>query len=181
LVIETLIRLPDWPYRASSSEKLVHIVVCSRETWNCRTAEVTESSANISYGKTNGNKEYPVFGLHYDFDKPVKPQHPVFHAQLGTIKFEQAQLDQLKTIGFRKTIVEPRPELYSNPRIPTPFMGLGSVLLAIVADHLPKEAYDQFLSAIRKNPLMQWNAACPAWCESISRTGGFHLHAHHWY
>lgn len=135
-----------------------------------------ESKVKVTYYKTEEGTATPLLAVHYDFDVPAQPAHPIFHAQLGTTTFAENELDD---VGFRRQIQPAENPFYGNLRIPTAYMNLASVLLGIAADHLPPTAFSSFLFELRQNKAVNWNAACSALEVSIGR-GGF-LHSHHWY
>lgn len=175
-VVNSLISLPGWPYKAQS-KKSVHIIIRSSERFGCDQNEMTSSTIQVLYFEGKGQKATPLLALHYDFDTPVQIAHPVFHAQLGFTKLTK---EERESIGFRREIPLPDHTLYGNARIPTPHMNLGSVLLAVVADHLPAPFYGRFLNDIRQNQAARWDAACSSLRTSLKQNGGY-LHSHHWY
>ncbi len=177
VTVNSLIYLRTWPYKSSSGRKQVDIIVRGYERFTCAQDEITKSTIQVLYFDVKAGKASPLLGLHYDFETPVQAAHPVFHAQLGLTEITP---QERKELSFRWEIQNPVVPLYRNARIPTPHMNLGSVLLALVADHLPSSFYQSFLQHIRQNQATRWNAACSSLRSSLAQHGGY-LHSHHWY
>ncbi len=175
--IESLLYLSRWGYRPKSTKRTVDIVVRSSEKFHCATKNMTKSIVQVMYFDADASKAQILLGIHFDFEGIAQQAHPVFHAQLDDTKLSE---EEYKTIGFRKTINPAKAQHYSHLRIPTPHMGLGAVLLALSADHLPGEFHNQFLEAIRENPTVKWDAVCASSKTGLGKPGGS-LHSHHWY
>lgn len=174
--VKSLIYLKDWPYKVVSDAKRVDIVIQSKEVFSCDLGCMTESKVKVTYLQTQPSTARPLLAVHYDFDIPQKCAHPIFHAQLGTTHFEQTELEK---VGFRRTIQQAETPHYGNLRIPTAYMNLASVLLGVIADHLPGKFFNNFLSELRRNEGITWNARCTSLKSSLNK-GGL-LHSHHWY
>ena len=176
--VRALIYLKGWNYKASATrDKLVDILVQSNETFSCDLDAMTKSTVQVMYFLIEGHEAKPLLAVHYDFAHPVTEAHPVFHAQLGATKFETSDI---KAVDFRRQIQPLEAPHCGNLRIPTAYMNLGSVLLGIAADHLPRRFFDEFLGELRKNQGTVWNASCDDIRLSLRDRGGF-LHSHHWY
>jgi len=174
--VESLIYLKDWRYKSVSPAKHVDILVKSAEVFSCDDNCMIESKVKVTYFQTHSMTATPILAIHYDYDLPPNNAHPIFHAQLGTTHFEQKDIDK---IGFRKKIQKAATPLYGNLRIPTAYMNLASVLLGLVADHLPPKFFDKFLTDLRQNNGLAWSASCASLRTSLN--GGGFLHSHHWY
>jgi hypothetical protein len=174
--VESLIYLKDWPYKVVSDAKHVDIVVKSREVFSCDLGCMTESKVKVTYFQTQSGTAIPLLAVHYDFDVQQQSAHPIFHAQLGVADFDQVEIDK---VGFRKAIQKAETSHYGNLRIPTAYMNLASVLLGIIADHMPGKYFNGFLSELRRNVGVTWNARCTG-LETSLGNGGW-LHSHHWY
>lgn len=143
--VESLLYLPDWPYKASSTKKRVDILVYAKELFTRQPPQTIKSTVQIRYYHVGQNDTRLLLPLHYDFEVPVQPAHPVFHAHIrnGSINVKPSVL---KELGVKDCIISHQPQsyYYENVRIPTPFMNLPSVLLGLTADHLPYDRYDYF-------------------------------------
>ncbi|HEV2247245.1 MAG TPA: hypothetical protein VGW37_11390 [Terriglobia bacterium] len=176
--VKALIYLKDWKYRASSNrDKPVDILVQSVETFSCDLNSMIKSTVQVMYFQIEGLNANPILAVHYDFAHPIAEAHPVFHAQLGATKFEE---NDIKAVDFRRQIQPLEAPHCGNLKIPTAYMNLGSVLLGLAADHLPRRFFDEFLGELRKNKGTLWNASCDGLQSSLRARGGF-LHSHHWY
>lgn len=170
--------LPNWPYKAVGSRpKKIHVLLQSNEVYDTRQGHISRSTVQLGYFDIDGEKVISRLQLHYDFDAP-SPQHPVYHLQLDKTNWPE---DRCAQVGFPhpSKIVRP-PDPFSNARIPTPHMGFGGALLALVADHLEYRFYGKFLLALRENESIKWATSCKSLYESIEKHGA-HLHCHHWY
>ncbi len=176
-LVESMLYLSEWGYKPKSTKRCVDIVVRSNEHFRCKKNEISKSTVQVMYFDADSSKAQVLLGIHFDFESAVQPAHPVFHAQLDVTELNN---EECKAIGFRKTIIPAKAYHYSHLRIPTPHMGLGAVLLALSADHMPIAFHNKFLGAVRKNPTVKWGAMCAS---AKSSMGGFdgHLHSHHWY
>src|SRR5262249_6760231 len=138
--------------------------------------QIIKSTLQVSYFSIKKDRATPLLSLHYDYELPIRPAHPVFHVQLGESNISVTEYNQL---GFKKTIEDSKVPLYGHLRIPTAHMNLGSVLLGLVADHLPNASFNTFLRHVRGNQVSRWSAACLSLKNSLSR--GTYFHSHHWY
>lgn len=170
VTVSAFIYLPEWPYKAVSDKKKIHILLQSRETYDLKTSEIISSTVQIGYFDIGANKEVTsLLQLHYDFETPVAIAHPVFHVQLGTTKWPE---DKCMDVRFPNPneIIESS-SLYSNARIPTPHMGFGAALLALAADHFNHLFYEKFLKELRQNESVKWQASCKSMRDSFSKNG----------
>lgn len=176
-LIESLLYLPGWGCKPSSKKHCIDIVVRSSEHFRCKKNEISKSTVQVMYFDADSSQAQVLMGIHFDFESTVQAAHPVFHAQLDDTKLSE---EEYAAIGFRKSIIPAKAHHYSHLRIPTPHMGLGAVLLALSADHLPIAFHNQFLDAIRENPTVKWDAMCASLKSSMGGFSGY-LHSHHWY
>lgn len=172
--IDSLIYFQGWPYRAAQTNKIVDILLRSSEKYSSSTNEMTKSTVQVVY--LNGKNARHLLALHYDFDSQPQPAHPIFHAQMGSTNFST---EELKSVGFQKSLEKSATPLYGGVRIPTPCMNLGAALLMLAADHLPASEFKNFLADIRINEMIKWNATSDV-KDSLTKYGGY-LHSHHWY
>jgi hypothetical protein len=168
--------LSNWPYKKEVGKEL-DIFLTSNETFSFETNEVIKSNVGLKYLKNNKDQTvHPLLDIHYDYEKDVKSAHPVFHVQLGAVEISSAAKEQ---VHFRKTIPKSDHLLYSNVRIPTPYMNITSVLLSLAADHLSFENYQMFLGSVRESEAVKWKVACSPLGESLQKDGN--VHSHIWY
>jgi len=178
IVINTLCYFPEWRYKPSLHSGRIQILVQSREIYLRAEDQILRSNVQVLYLRPSGDTStQSLLALHYDFEVPVPPSHPVFHAQFGTGNFP---LEKLRAIGFRSTISPPPGEtLYSCVRIPTPCMNFVSVLVGLAADHLAPEVFEQIIKVVRASRLTTWEAGCTSLRASLK--AGSYLPSHHWY
>lgn len=175
--VESLLYLPSWGCKPSSPKRCIDIIVRSNEHFRYKKNEISKSTVQVMYFNADSHKARILLGIHFDFESPVQLAHPVFHAQLDVTTLNK---EEYESVGFRKTIVDAQTHHYSHLRIPTPHMGLGAVLLALSADHLPVAFHTEFLNAIRENPTVKWDVMCASLKSSLGSSVGY-LHSHHWY
>ncbi len=173
--------LPSWPYRSSQSSDKVDILVRTAERVDCSRSAVVKSSVGVLYLEpSTGHTTRPLLGLHYDFSEDEGGSHPVFHAQLGNISFTQRECEAM---GYRKHIDPPIMPMYGKARIPTPHIGLCSILLCLAADHLDPSQYVSFLDDVRTSELLalKLDVACGQTRQKVACQNGTYLMSHHWY
>jgi hypothetical protein len=172
-----------WPYRdrlaGSSKSKLVNIMATGADRYNCATGVLVHSTAQVSYVRcSNGKpKGTAVLQLHYDFHCGQGPAHPLFHAQLGAVKFDAGQL---KVLRVDPGSVESVIDMLGGVRIPTPLIGLSGLLLGLAADHWDEKRFAGFLSTLKKLKVLEFPAACKELQDSVRGSSGS-MHSHHWY
>jgi hypothetical protein len=175
--VNALVYLKDWRYKAVSDAKAIDILIRSVERFDCAGVAMVKSTVQVVYLRQIDGHHKPLLALHYDFECPSSPAHPIFHVQLGESSFTS---QECSSVGMQHIITKPEAHHYGNVRIPTPYMNFASVLLGLTADHLPKTGFHQFLAALRRNDAIKWDANCPALRDSLNSLKGY-LHSHHWY
>jgi hypothetical protein len=175
--VEARLYLQDWPWRPNSNKRNLDILVRVDEEFSPDSARIKAASARLAYFVTRGKEAVPVLQIHYDFQETPQPAHPIFHAQLGQVNWNESELAELE---FERRIKGGKVSDFHNHRIPTAFMGYGPVLLALTADHLDSAYYGSFLSDLRANRSAGWSAICDQLQKSLDKRGGY-LHSHHWY
>ena len=178
LEVTSTICLTDWQYKSASNQKSVTILINSLEEYDCDAEEMKKSTVQVTYFEDNTDIATPMLALHYDFEAPAKPQHPIFHVQLGESKISN---DLMNSVGFRRTINSPQALHYSAIRIPTAHMCLSSVLLSLAADHLKATVYTQILDTVRKNEVIKWVSCCAPLPANQTNYPGNLYHSHQWY
>lgn len=172
-----------WPYHNRNSDGVpskVDIVTEGRDTYDCVSGCVSRSSVKIRYTKyhTKEAERALLLQLHYDFQLDQGPQHPVFHAQFGHVKFADAEL---KELGVPTVAAGSNAMSYPSVRIPTPFVGLPGLLVTLAADHWPSKEFKKFLAhAGEANVVRNWSPMCDSLHTSFSRHKRS-IHNYHWY
>jgi hypothetical protein len=172
-----------WPYRdrvaGASKSKVVNIVTSGVDRYDCTKGVLIHSTAQVSYVRcTNGiPKGGAALQLHYDFHRGQGPGHPVFHAQLGAVKFDH---EQLKELRIEPSSIVPAGDSFHGVRIPTPLIGLPGLLVGLAADHWDEVRFMGFLSTLKKLKVLELPVSCRDLQDSIQGSGG-NLHSHHWY
>jgi hypothetical protein len=178
IAVKTVLYFPKWKYKSNSTKKsrALDILVSAQDSYDCKKSHIVASTARIAYLDPVSDKEaLTLLSLHYDFENPPKPAHPVFHAQLGELKLE----DEIKSLRIEHEIRPPTVDLYGNARIPTPHMSICSVLIALAADHLPNDKFEDFLKKVKTCYVVKLESKCNALRKSLGSCGN--LHSHHWY
>ena len=177
--VTSLLYLRDWPVKSTTTRgKVVDILVKGAESYKLDEEIITQSIVKVQYFSIEKDVATPLIGVHYDFNGVAQPAHPIFHAQLAQL--EDFAAGDLDSVGFRRKIGGREIKLLSTVKLPTPHMGLCSVLLGLTADHLPSKAFNLFLGGVRKNKSINWNAPCAHLREGIKKSGGY-PHSHYWY
>jgi hypothetical protein len=176
IVLKSVCAFSGCAYKPTSTER-VDVLLQSSETYASAENELASSTVRLLYLWDQGKKAQSILPMHYDFDPTVKGGHPIFHAQLGVYNFTEAELSK---VSYEKDIVAIDYDLYSNIRIPTACMNFASTVLGITADHFKPQTFEAVLKALRKSDLVNWNAQCKSFQESIGATGNY-LPSHHWY
>ncbi len=175
-----IFHLPGWPYKASTTrEKNVDILVGGYDCFDCSQNVLCASNIQLRYfrGAPRGQAGQSLLEMHYDFDMKQLRAHPLFHAQLGTTKFDEKGL---KDLGVTTEVKAPTDYLYGSLRIPTAHMGFSSVLLGLAADHWNPDAFEEFLEELRETDVVKWETSCRKLRERMSALPGY-IHAHQWY
>jgi hypothetical protein len=175
--VEARLYLPNWPWRPGSKKRNLDILVRVDEEFSATSERISAASVRVAYFLPRKNEAVPVLQIHYDFQNPIQQAHPIFHAQLGQINWQDGELVEL---GFERNIKKRKPSDFHNHRIPTAFMGYGPILLGLAADHLDHSYYSAFLTELRRNKSSAWGAMCDQLQKSLGKHGGY-LHSHHWY
>lgn len=172
--LDAIIHLPEWP---GSLDILVH----ARERFTLsRPHKILASNIKVTYYRVRGAEKLaePLSTVHYDYDRVVRPGHPVYHFQCCTDPVSSGRLPP----SWRYTL-DVKPARSSFPfRVPTPHMGLCCVLIGLVADHLPSDQFRGLIEAIEKKG---WIPPQPDHSELWSLGGGGKnaraLHNWQWY
>ena len=94
----------------------------------------TGFATRVGYFRLRGQRLVHVYGVHYDMDESGQG-HPVFHAQLGTMKKFFAEVEQ--RFHLNAEVGDDRvKDVLRNVRTPTAQMDFFSVLTQLCADHL---------------------------------------------
>lgn len=123
------IYLQDWPENSASNCK-VDIVVSGIEIVDAKTSKIVKSNVSVNYfdaSKRASKVLEPKESIHYDYEMPCEPGHPLFHAQLSASLID----------SFTRYTIDP-PALkhrLKGIRIPTAHISLISVLIGLIADH----------------------------------------------
>jgi len=172
-----------WPYRTGTAgttrSRVVDIVAAGCDRYDCTSGELVHSTTQISYvrcleGKPKGGA---ALQLHYDFHRGQGPRHPLFHAQVGPVEFDERQLKDLRVTPASVT---PASNALHGVRIPTPLIGLLGLLLGLAADHWDDDRFSGFLNTLRKLKVLELPAACKDLLNSV-RMPGASMQSHHWY
>ncbi|MBS0540184.1 MAG: hypothetical protein JSR47_15560 [Proteobacteria bacterium] len=158
------------------SNQPIDVLIRSTEVYAIASEEMCGSTVRVSYLRKRGEDSEILLPIHYDFDQAAGQDHPVFHAQLGSYKFEQQELDKVQ---FRGSIMPIGGEPYGNVRIPTACMNFGSTVLGITADHFPSATFAKIIKILRASDLAKWNAQSPALKARVATASFFP--SHHWY
>jgi hypothetical protein len=178
IAVSSLLLLSNWRYKATSTRlKPISVLVRSKEHYVRASESMVKSTVQVMYLTIKGEEATPLLAMHYDFESPTQVAHPVFHAQMGESDFSK---EELQEINLRANILPSKNALYSNVRIPTPCMNLGSVLLGLAADHLEPSFFAQVLDLIKRSDLVGWQANCTSLKKSLDASDRY-LHSYHWY
>lgn len=168
--------LKEWKWRPGKSKEKVSIVLKAEEVFNDDRFEVTKSTVCVSYYTENPWEL--LHSVHFDFDGPW-PNHPIFHAQV-THEGVQVPIEltrQLKLDEVRDTTVL---KCFKTARIPTSDMTLSSVLLCLVADHMPSDYVHEFLTKLQNLDSRLPQPHCEDIRSSL-QSNGPHFRSRHWF
>ena len=171
----------QWRCRsAAKTADVVHILIEVQELIDLQEKLLVSSTVRVNYFCDYGEMARLLQGFHYDYQHPPQDgQHPLFHAQTDDRLIEP---DGVMKQDFVYKVTDEKPICFPHARIPTSDMTLGSVLLALVADHF--EPY--FFSKFREQFLILQNRLPHPNCAVLRDNLKFpaqteHLKSNHWY
>lgn len=180
--LDTIIHLPEWP--ASSGKKKprsLDILVHARESFTLSSPHrILESNIKVTYWKVDRVKKIAehLSTVHYDYDRDPRRGHPVYHCQCCNDPVSDGRFPS--SWQFKQKL---EAERSCFPfRVPTPHMCLCSVLIGLVADHLPPGDFKELWKAIKKKgwipPLTE---RCELWNQGRAKANPRVLHSWQWY
>lgn len=180
--LDATIHLPEWP--ASSGRRRhrpLDILVRARERFALNNpSTILESTINVTYWEVDRTKKIAkaLSTIHYDYDRAPRQGHPVYHCHCSDHPASDGRLPASWQFA-------PQPKLAKTHfpfRIPTPHMGLCSVLIGLVADHLPDKSFKELCKAIKEKgwtpPLAE---RCDLWNLGQVAAAPRVIHSWQWY
>ena len=184
-MLDAVIHLPGWPESppnpdSGATRRKLDILVHARERFSCtKPHQILESKIQVTYFRIDAQQcACPLSTCHYDYDREPRPGHPVYHFHCSNDPVSQRSLPR----SWQYTL-GPEPERSCFPfRVPTPHMCLRSVLIGLVADHLPCEQFKSLWETIKSN---EWTPPlakhCDLWSLDYANTVPRVLHNWQWY
>ena len=184
--LETVIHLFEWPESSRSTapgakRRFLHILVHARERFSAmKPYRIVESKIKVTYLRVDTQQiATPLSTVHYDYDQDLRPGHPVYHFHCSSDPISE----DLFPPSFRYKTLNPQSTGWCFPfRVPTPHMCLCSVLIGLVADHLPPVQFKKLWTAIKEKgwipPLAQ---RCELWSLGQAGADPRALHSWQWY
>ncbi len=157
--LDEKIHLPNWPEQAKTEDakrpnREIDIVVHARERFSLAKPHlIEESKISVSYFRIDSNfsppTAIPFSTIRFDYDRQLRLSHPLFHFHFCPKPVEAPDPAVLESWHFE---ISSMPNASCYPfRVPTPHMGLCSVLLGLVAEHLDVEKFRDLWDVICKN------------------------------
>jgi hypothetical protein len=184
--LDAIIYLPEWPVSSRRTDsrpkpREIDILVHARERFTLSTPHrILESKIKVTYWRVDASRKIaePLSTVHYDYDYEPRPGHPVYHSQCSNDPVSDGPF----SLSWQYA-PEPRIQISCFPfRVPTPHMCLCSVLIGLVADHLPSEQFKSLWETIKSKgwapPLAKH---CELWSLGCANTDARILHNWQWY
>ena len=181
-MLDAVIHLPEWPASSGKSKhRMLHILVHARERFGTsRPHQIVESKIRVTYLRVNSELIATALStIRYDYDQELRPAHPLYHFHCSSDPISE---DHFPSSVRYKTLERQSAESCYPFRVPTPHMGLCSVLIGLVADHLPPKTFKELCEAIAKKgwtpPLAK---RCDLW--NLGQVGAIPrvIHSWQWY
>jgi hypothetical protein len=149
--VKSLFHLSDWPFKGASKRTNgnLTVLVQTREIYEAGHVLVKSNVCMQYFMPTKkGQPLTPSIAINYDYKYRMEQAHPIFHAQFGARDITPAEL---RSVRFDRTLDISPYKPISSIRLPTVHVGLPAALLALVADHLSRDAYAGLLETAKKN------------------------------
>jgi len=185
-VLDATIHLPQWPAssrRGDSQPKLreLDILVRARERFTLSTPHrILGSNIKVTYWKIDAERKIAevLSTVHYDYDNEPHQGHPIYHSQCSKDPVSDGRMPA----SWQYTRSTPTGTWCFPFRVPTPHMCLCSVLIGLVADHLPSDNFKNLWEAIKNK---EWTPPlaehCELWSFGCVNTDPRILHNWQWY